>query len=358
MENFNPSLPMSPGGPFDVPVGPPTDTEIKGSLGASDNVLVRSSGTSGSLAKGSSVTLDDSANLSTTNWTVASGTYSGRTYAQFGSVAANLALVLSPTGTGFISATVPNGAAAGGNNRGNNAVDLTMVRSAATQVASGAGAFQVGPSATSSGTSSVAIGDTATATGSNSIAIGNGALALTSFGCAIGTGCRTDGTFGFAHGFSARALNYAQDAHSAGVFASIGDSQCSRMVARVATSNATPTSLFLDGSTQRISVQANSSGTARIMISARTATAGAQTMTWNRLVAWQRGVAAATTTVDVQTIGTDRGYTGGAWGAGPAWAIAITADTTNGAIDISVTGVAATNIRWDALIDWIEVTYA
>ena len=81
-------------------------------------------------------------------------------------------------------------------------------------------------------------------------------------------------------------------------------------------------------------------------------------MTWVRDVAWQRGVAASTTTVDVQTVGTDRGYAGGAWGAGPAWAIAITADATNGAMAITATGVAATNIRWVATIQWAEVTYA
>jgi hypothetical protein len=58
----------------------------------------------------------------------------------------------------------------------------------------------------------------------------------------------------------------------------------------------------------------------------------------------------------VDTIGTDRGSNAGAWPAG--WAFAITADTTNGALDLQVTGAAATNIRWVATIEWAEVTFA
>jgi hypothetical protein len=81
-------------------------------------------------------------------------------------------------------------------------------------------------------------------------------------------------------------------------------------------------------------------------------------MTWRRRVNWERGVAVGTVSVDVETVGTDRGYTGGAWGAGPAWTLAITADTTNGAINIIGTGAAATNIRWVADIEWVETTFA
>jgi hypothetical protein len=39
------------------------------------------------------------------------------------------------------------------------------------------------------------------------------------------------------------------------------------------------------------------------------------------------------------------------------WAIAATADTTNGGLAITVTGVAATTIRWVAKIETAEVTY-
>jgi hypothetical protein len=41
-----------------------------------------------------------------------------------------------------------------------------------------------------------------------------------------------------------------------------------------------------------------------------------------------------------------------------AWAIALTADTTNGGLKIEATGAAATDIRWVATVNTSEVTYA
>jgi hypothetical protein len=40
-----------------------------------------------------------------------------------------------------------------------------------------------------------------------------------------------------------------------------------------------------------------------------------------------------------------------------AWDITLTADTTNGGLAITVTGAAATNIRWVATVNTSEVTY-
>jgi hypothetical protein len=54
----------------------------------------------------------------------------------------NLAIV--PNGTGAITASIPDGTATGGNARGNNAVDLQSVRTANTQVVSGARSVIVG----------------------------------------------------------------------------------------------------------------------------------------------------------------------------------------------------------------------
>jgi hypothetical protein len=48
----------------------------------------------------------------------------------------NANLVIAPNGTGALIASIPDGTVTGGNARGNNAVDLQMVRSAANQVAS------------------------------------------------------------------------------------------------------------------------------------------------------------------------------------------------------------------------------
>lgn len=344
---------------------------VGGTTGSTDNALLRADGTGGATVQASTVTIDDSANLAATNWTVGSGVYSTRTYARLGAVAANLALILSPTGTGFISSQVPDGTTTGGNLRGNNAVDFTYSRSLATNVASGDGsvAFQT---SRASGSGSFSIGG-GLATGSNSFAGGfsaptaSGSLSFTygygttstgNYSFSFGLFSTATSSFGWAAGERASATLYGQFSEASGMFGATGDAQRSRITARRSTTDATPSNLFLDGSSARIVVPANSSGRARVVIVARRATAGAESMTWVREVAWQRGVAASTTTIDVQTIGTDRGYTGGAWGAGPAWSAAIVADTTNGGFEIQGTGAAATNIRWGSAIDWMEITFA
>jgi hypothetical protein len=40
-----------------------------------------------------------------------------------------------------------------------------------------------------------------------------------------------------------------------------------------------------------------------------------------------------------------------------AWAISLTADTTNGGLAVTVTGAASTTIRWVAKLETTEVTY-
>lgn len=352
---------------------------IGGTLGTTDNALTRADGTGGTTAQGSGVTLDDSANLLATNWTVASGIFSGRTFARLGSVGTNLALILSPTGTGFIASQVPDGTTAGGNLRGNNAIDFSYSRDVATRVASGAGSFNGGTSSTASGASSfawcgqatngltfamfgtatgnwsVSIGQATSSTANGSLAAGEGAQATGDYSAAL---CYSNaaGTHSVATGNRSLASLYGQFAHASGRFAVNGDCQRAFLVARRQTTDATASSLFLDGTSSRIIVSANSSGRARIVIVARRATATEESITFERVVCWHRGVAANTTTIDVQTIGTDRGRTGGAWGAGPAWTIAINADTTNGGIDIVVTGAVGVTIRWIASIDWTETT--
>lgn len=327
---------------------------IGGTLGTTDNALTRADGTGGATAQGSGVTLDDSTNLSATNWTVGVGTYSGRTFSKFCSVGTNIALVLSPTGTGFISRHVPDGTATGGNNRGDYAVDFNFTRSAASQVASGIGAVSF-HSSTSSGYGSVSFGES-TASGTYSLAGGQStASGQNAFAWGTSTAAGSHGT---ALGLNSSAPLTGQLSVASGRFAANGDAQRGAIVMRRSTTDATASNLFVDGSSARWLIPANSSGTAMVTVVARTATAGAETMTWRRRVNWQRGVAVGTVTVDVETVGTDRGYTGGAWGAGPAWSLSITADTTNGAINVIGTGVVATNIRWVAEIQWGEVTFA
>ena len=82
-------------------------------------------------------------------------------------------------------------------------------------------------------------------------------------------------------------------------------------------------------------------------------TGGGNSKAWSFEGAIKRGANAASTaivgTVVLNTIAQDAGAS--------AWTIAITADTTNGAIAVTVTGAASTTIRWMAKIETTEMTY-
>ena len=66
-----------------------------------------------------------------------------------------------------------------------------------------------------------------------------------------------------------------------------------------------------------------------------------------------RGANAASTvlidTPSVNRVATSAGAT--------AWVVAVTADTTNGGIAVTVTGVASTTIRWVCKLETTEVTF-
>jgi len=97
--------------------------------------------------------------------------------------AANVDLVLQPKGYGAIIAQQPDGTAAGGNNRGENAVDLQMYRYDATQVASGDYSIIIG-------------GKNNKATASNSLALGFENTASTNLSVAIGGRNTASGNLG------------------------------------------------------------------------------------------------------------------------------------------------------------------
>ena len=64
----------------------------------------------------------------------------------------------------------------------------------------------------------------------------------------------------------------------------------------------------------------------------------------------RREANASTTTLVSSTIDEFSAPTG--------WSIALSADTTNGGLAVTVTGAASTNIRWVATVHTSEVTYA
>lgn len=116
-------------------------------------------------------------------------------------------LALVPSGSGNrVTVSVPDGTAAGGNNRGTGAVDLQFARTAATQVCSGANSYCVGSNNTGSG--------------ANAFVGGNSNIC--------------DGTWCSMAGGQNGAVNgrYGVRAYSSGVFVAGGDAEITDSVFR------------------------------------------------------------------------------------------------------------------------------
>lgn len=343
--------------------------DVVGPSSSTDNSIARFDSTTGKLIQNSAIQVSDVT------------TYSSKAYIQEkyddGSTS-NIATIITPKGTGaFIWGAAPDGST-GGNNRGSYAVDFG--RAGTTYVASGDYAVNFGLNNTASGTYSLTQGFFVTASGPGSASFGyictstggqsfsSGAYAnATAYGsAAFGTTVNANGQASFVAGenctasveasssFGNQALSnkYSQQSHASGFFSTQGDAQYSRIIARNTTTNATQTNLFLDGSSARLTIPNNTTWVFNITISARRATAGDQSAGYTLTGVIDKGTTAGSTalvgTVTKTVIAEDDA----------AWDVDATADATNGALNILVTGVAATNIRWVAVVDLTEVTYA
>lgn len=266
-----------------------------------------------------------------------------------GTGAANLSVAITPKGTGALSAHVPDGAVAGGNARGTNAVDWQTARTQAIGVASGTEAvIGGGRDNIASGQQSVVAGgfvnlasgtrafvgggNTNTASGTNSVCVGgvqNNASANDSW---------------IPGGFQAstRSIRYSY-AWSAGARAAVGDCQRFGLPVGGTTTNATATVITSDrgaASTTNILVLPNNSAWSGLVQVLARDTSG-NTAKWTIDVLGKRGAnAASTTVVDSNTLRTF------AEAALATAAVSVIADTTNGGLAVQVTGVAATTIDW------------
>jgi hypothetical protein len=134
-----------------------------------------------------------------------------------------------------------------------------------------------------------------------------------------------------------------------------GNFQAERNVLYTSTTNATPSVLTTDGnvggSTNQIILPNSSAYMFSILIVARQQAAGGTlTGSWKIEGVIRREGTAASTTLISSSLTTFSNPT--------SWAIAVSADTTNGGLAITATGTASTNIRWSASATTSEVIYA
>lgn len=176
-------------------------------------------------------------------------------------------IAIRPKGVGAITRDVPDGTTAGGDKRGEYAVDFSvglgyLARSASTQVASGDYSFATGVRVTASGSYSFASGYNNTASGGYSFvggvssqatngyafAFGNGAQATGQGSTALGTISTASGAYSFVNGYSntasgqySQALGYSNSATNTSSIA-IGSGNSSTGSYSVALGDATSTS--------------------------------------------------------------------------------------------------------------------
>jgi len=173
--------------------------------------------------------------------------------------------------------------------------------------------------------SAIAFGDNATATGNASVALGPYASATTSNKTAIANSCKV----------------------------TVGDSQRGLYNVFVNTSSATPAILTGDGTgtilgTNQVTLPNNSAYAFDIILVARqSAAGGTASAAWNITGLIRREASAATTTLVTSTTTVISNV--------PGWSIALSADTTVGALALTATGAAATDIRWVAAVTTSEV---
>lgn len=345
-------------------------------LGASDVLLVVQGGTSkqapvsGLPSSGGGLTnLTETKNTSTPNATVPAVSLSVTITETNGD------FVIAPKGTGALLADVPDNATSGGNKRGARAVDWQLIRSAATQVASGDGStIGGGEGNTASGTGTTVSGGNGNSAGALYGVVGGGVSnnASTNFSTVGGGQSNTTGgvhatvcggnnnTAGgvastIMGGKDATTRTIAgAEAYSAGMFSIQGDAQRGHYILRRNTTNATPARLSSDGLNAtnqfQVTLPNSSAYIFRGKIIARQNSTG-DCSGWEVYGVIKRGAAAANTalvgTPTVTLLAQDAGAA--------AWVVAITADTTTGCLAITVTGEAAKTINWVGDIETVEV---
>jgi hypothetical protein len=256
------------------------------------------------------------------------------------------------------SATGTNAFAIGSNSLSSGQESIALGKS----IASGTSSFAVAVNNTNaaygaSAANSLAIGQYSRATVSGAISIGSAfARADGSQSVAIGRNVYAQQNNSVALGNQALSDVRGKFAYSGNNFTSTGDSQYGLCVLRQQTADATPRTMLT------VAYSASPSNVNQIILPNNSAyafsgtiVARQQASTGTACAAWEikgliRREGSAGTTVLVNSTTTVLDNT-------PAWGMALTADTTLGGLAITVTGAAATNIRWVATINTSEVTY-
>jgi hypothetical protein len=223
-----------------------------------------------------------------------------------------------------------------------------------TYGATSTSSIAIGKQAKATGAYGTAIGEATQATASNSVCMGYYSQATGQGAVAIGYDAQA--TAGKSYSFGLKVRNAIQNTFrfAGGHFSAAGDAQSGIYIMRSDTTDATAEALTTTktaASTDNQVILPNNSAYffSGTIIAREQASAGTDVGAWEIKGAIRREANAASTVLVKSTIDDFNVPTG--------WAVALTADTTNGGLAITVTGAASTNIRWVATVNTSEVTY-
>jgi hypothetical protein len=150
-------------------------------------------------------------------------------------------------------------------------------------------------------------------------------------------------------GIGAIADRYGMQAYAVGGFSEGGDSQRVDFILRNITTNNTSTTLFLNGSDARLTIPSNKALFATINI-AGIINGGSKAVHYVRKVAIKNVGGTTSLIGTVSTLGSDVEDDA-------LYDVTITADNTNDALQINVTGKTGETIRWVAHVEGVEILY-
>ena len=187
----------------------------------------------------------------------------------------------------------------------------------------------------------------------NAVAIGNGAIASAVGSVALGTLSTTGGVNSLAIGSGSSTYLQGGINGASGIFATPGDAQFGKYVVRTKTTDATANvNLTLDGGTASAAnllvLPTNSAWTFDILLVARRTDSTGTAGSWRFVGGITRDATAASTALIGLTSETIIGVVGSALTA------QVVADTSNGSLDVQVTGVSGNTVRWVAVVNTVE----
>ena len=285
----------------------------------------------------------------------------------------DISVAITPKGKGAITAQVPDNTVSGGNARGSNAVDLQTRRFSASNVASGDNSTISGGAFNTASNSSAVVsgGGLNTASGASSF-IGGGFSNSASQSFSSVAGGNANSATGEGSTVSGGIVNTASGAHSTipggsrattngidGLWAygfsgeSLGRNQMSFCGLRKTTASTAATRLTTNAATESITNQLTLRNNSAFLVSGRivawdTVAATAAAWEFQNVLITRAATAASTTLVgtrDVVLLNSNMAAT-------PL--ISLMADTTNGALAVTVTPGSTNTTRWTCVLHAIE----